>query len=857
MSIYKEENKLRKKWLVLILIAVFGIFLVSCVEEPEPTPEPVLTAITFAGVADLELEFNAEFNVLTGVTATGNDSKDYTSKITYTTIATVSATHMLDTTKVGTHGIRYEVKEGTLTAQRWRYITVKAPEAVEGELLVNKDFSQGTAGWDNPSVVYNADGSSMTMSVENGELKAVTVAGANSYTPRFGQMNVAFEQGKAYKISFDARADKEKKINIQVGELLTASPYFTDFKTGQTEHRTLTTTMTNYEFVFIHNQDNKRGGILFELGAIAGVGVGEAFTFWFDNIEVEEVPIPEDETAPVISGVSNKTVLIGSTVDVTAGITALDVVDGNLTDELVFVIKNANDEVVTAVDTTVEGVFTVEVSVSDAAENEAIATFTIEVVGMKFLDTNLVKNGDFKADLDTVKPEWSVWSQDWDAAPVVTTAQDKVLGTYTVDITGGGVAAWAIQLAQTQYITLEQGMTYRVQFTAKAEVARKINLALGYGDPWVPYGRQDGISLTTTDAVYEYLFTVTQETHLVNLVFELGQQEGFADGFVTISNVKLQQADLPLIIGNGDFRDLGWQGFVNDWEGSVATFQPVGGEFVYNLTKYAVGGASYRLQLIYGTKLVLEANTAYTFKFDAYASQNIEINPFFTQGEKVDWNNLVTTGKVALTGTKTTYTLNFTTGESVTLPFEFKFEFGDQFTPFESGNEWLKFDNLSFKKDGVDAELLENGDAESIVGKHTYDNSGGGAGTMVYGPEGAVITVTGLGGAAYQPHYYYIIDSLAVGKYTAVLKMSSSVARDFRFNMILPDDDWVSILPDTKVDFEVETPDQMVTVTVSFVVATELTNVKVELDFGTLGDPFVSLPGTFTLHSFLIYQDLN
>ncbi len=44
---------MRKKWLVLALIAVFGIFLASCKEEPIPTPEPELTAITFAGADDV------------------------------------------------------------------------------------------------------------------------------------------------------------------------------------------------------------------------------------------------------------------------------------------------------------------------------------------------------------------------------------------------------------------------------------------------------------------------------------------------------------------------------------------------------------------------------------------------------------------------------------------------------------------------------------------------------------------------------------------------------------------------------------------------------------------------------------
>lgn len=844
---------MRKKWLVLTLIAVFAIFLVSCKEDPET---PKLTAIAFAGVDDATIEFNTEFNVLTGVTAKGNDDVDYTSDITYVTMSEISESGLLNTAKTGKHGIRYEVKVGDLTAQHWRYITVKEPEAVEGEFLINKDFSNGTAGWDSPSVVYNGDGSSMDMSVEDGALKTVVVAGSSAHTPRFGQMNVPFEQGKAYKVSFRAKASEAKIINLQVGELLSDSPWFTDFKKNQTEHRTITTEWATYEYTFIHTLDNKRGGVLFELGAINGVGVNA--TLWFDDIEITEVEIGEDETAPVFSGVSNKSVLVGSTVNVLTGITAYDVISGDVTEDITYVITNSADEVVTEIDTTEEALYTVSLSVKDEADNEATAEFTIEVVGMQFLATNLVANGSFANDMTVDKPEWSTFIQDWGAAPVVTPTHNKEAGTFTLDIAGGGDAAWAIQLFQDGYITLVQGKTYRLQVTAKASVERNLNIAIGYGEPYVTYARKDGIQLSTEDAVYEVLFTVTNPTHAVKLGFELGSQTGFADGLVTFSDVKLQEADLPTIIKNSNFTDTGWQAFHNDWEGSVATLDVVEGEFVYNLTKYTNGSAGYLLQWIYGTKLVLEANTAYTFTFDAYASKDIAITPFFTQGEPAGYNNLVQSGNVNLTGVKATHTISFSTGESVELPFEFKFEFGQAFTTFDEGAEWIKFDNLSLKEDGeATEELLVNGTADQVVGGHVVDNAGVGASTFTYSLNGGVVTVTGIGGNAYEPHYYYIIDELAAGKYVATFKMTSSVARDFRFNIILPNSSYASILPDTKYDFNIATADEMVEVTVAFEVAQALTHVKVELDFGTLGGELVSQVGTFTLHSMLIYQNFN
>ena len=76
------------------------------------------------------------------------------------------------------------------------------------------------------------------------------------------------------------------------------------------------------------------------------------------------------------------------------------------------------------------------------------------------------------------------------------------------------------------------------------------------------------------------------------------------------------------------YLDTGWQAFHNDWEGSACNIRMLlKANLFYNLTKYTNGSAGYLLQWIYGTKLVLEANTAYTFTFDAYASKDIAITP--------------------------------------------------------------------------------------------------------------------------------------------------------------------------------------------------------------------------------------
>jgi len=246
---------------------------------------PVLTSITFAGISDLTVAYESEFNVLAGITAMGNDGVDYTSSITYTSLSTITG-GLLDTTKIQIHGIRYEVRIGTVVAQRWRYITVEAPVRPDDELVVNGDFATNTSFWDDAANgLYIADGAALTISHDEGALKAEVVAGSNIWTPRFGQQMIAFEQGKTYEVSFRAKSSVVKTINLQVGELISYAPWFIDFKPGQTEHIQIGTDWATYSFKFTMNLDNPRGGILFELGNVGG---RIDATMWFDDIMVEE-----------------------------------------------------------------------------------------------------------------------------------------------------------------------------------------------------------------------------------------------------------------------------------------------------------------------------------------------------------------------------------------------------------------------------------------------------------------------------------------------------------------------------------------------------------------------------------------
>ena len=366
------------KKLLLLMIAIFAVFgLASCETEPE------LTAITFSGIEDIAVDNGATFNVLDGVTALGNDEVDYTDQITLVTTSSAvnTSTGSLDTLQAGVHFVRYEVRVGELVAQQSRNITVKAPAAVEGELLVNGNMSAGIGGWNDPAVVYVADGATMTLSSEDGTLKAEVVAGTNFFTPRFGQMNVPFENGKTYEVTFDAKSSVEKEIALQVGELLPAAPWYNDFLPSAQNilYRTITTEWATYSYKFTMSQDNQKGGILFGLGTVNGNAVNA--TMHFDNINIEESQPDPDTDGPVFLGVEDEIeVLIGSEFNPRTGISASDVGFGSMTHAIVVEIFNSVGDKVATVDTSVAAVYTVNYIVQDPLGNITRATTKVTVV---------------------------------------------------------------------------------------------------------------------------------------------------------------------------------------------------------------------------------------------------------------------------------------------------------------------------------------------------------------------------------------------------------------------------------------------------------------------------------------------
>jgi hypothetical protein len=858
-----------------LTITLAALVLAACgtpssSSQTSSTSTITLSSITITGANDVSVEFDVDFNFLTGVTATGNNGQDFTSSITLSSISTAvnTTTGALDTTRTGVHTVQYRVQSGTIVATKFRNVTVQQPESTGG-MLLNPDFSLGTAGWTDPSVVYNESGSSIEFDTEDGALKVVVVASPVAYAPRFGQMNVPFEIDTTYEVSFRAKSSVVKPINLNAGELLTSDPWFVDFKPGQPEIRTIGTEWATYSYTFTHRLDNQRGGILFELGTVSGQKVDA--TMYFDDITIEEATAGPDVTAPNFSGVvSSVSVLVGSTYDPLNGVTALDIVDGDLTDAIAVEILDSNNAVVNAVNTSAPAVYTVNYSVEDAAGNEATAETIVNVVNLAFKNENLLRNGSFIDGWEN----WDTWSQTGENAPIVDGGVNFAQDLIALTITGGGSAVWAVQLFQ-ENVNLVEGTTYRLSVKASATTARKISVGIGYGNPWNEYARKNGLELGTTSSIQDFVFTVTKASAAVKVVLELGSQDGFANGTIYFEEVRLQRLDEPSLVANNDFSLSGWRAYSEE---GVATTSSgiVNGEFKITISKYApypqswdpgATASSYHLQIVQDSEslagipgvspfLDLEVGKTYTLTFEAYASQSITITPNIF-GQNI-WTNHTQSPETIVTTVKQTYSKTVSTvGANLNDTEKLAFEFGKGVPAIAEGGTPISvyIDNVSLKEGSESIPTLYNGDMETILGGHTFFTENGGA--MTRGVNGgASIEVPALGGAAHQPHYFYTFPTLAQGKYEVKIALTSSVTRDLRFNIVLPGAGYASILPEKFVDFRV-TADSPYVFTVSFEVVNPLTNVKLELDLGNLGGDKISLPGTYLISEVLVYANYN
>ncbi len=157
-------------------------------------------------------------------------------------------------------------------------------EPVSTPGIDNGTFSDGTTDWtawwgDQWSGYAGGE-----MTAVNEELKvAISQVGGASYSPQVFQKGLLFENGASYTVTFEARADVPRKMNVNIGKELSFDPWFIYYM--PTKIVDLTSEMKTYSYTFVMNEATYADGkIVFELGNILD---GNAATnVYLDNVRI-------------------------------------------------------------------------------------------------------------------------------------------------------------------------------------------------------------------------------------------------------------------------------------------------------------------------------------------------------------------------------------------------------------------------------------------------------------------------------------------------------------------------------------------------------------------------------------------
>jgi len=789
----------------------------ECVDNEVPdTVAPVVT-----GVDDVTIYVDATFDNLSGVSSIDNVDGDITSSIVIT--------GSVDTSNVGVYFLKYSSTDaaGNKT-EATRYVTVEIdPSLIGDEMVPNGDFSLGWSLFDSTT---GNEGGAATFTVVDGVLQVeVTAVSGGRWEPRFSSRGIEFENGKTYEIKFDAKALAARSVHIQIGEVLSAAPWFVDFKEGQTEIFDLSTDWQTFSFKFTMSEPtNTNGALLFENGTVEGdVGVANLLTtIFYDNITIEESTPDADTTAPVLSGVEDATIELDSTFDALEGVSAFDVVDKDIT------LTAAN--VTGTVDTSTAGTYTLTYTVSDAAGNEVEETRVITVVSLVFNPTTAILDGTFtttteiiaevqdagNADI-TAADVWYQYTATWDGAAATYSIVDGVLN---IDITAPGGAFWGHQFKQ-KGLELTQGQTYKLSFDASASNARDI-IAKVTDDYEIT------VDLTSTVASYEFIFTYEGETtDQAKVMFMLGNTTSYAAGLITLDNIVLHELDKDALVDNGNFEEFGW----NVWSHDNASMVEVdNGEL--KVTVASVGTANWAVQL-FQEGFDLTQDQAYRITFDAYADVARDINVMMVcNGEY--------RGTQAITDTKATYTYDFTPTAACDNG-KLDFELG-LINSAVAGVVYL--DNLKVEEyDGsavvAETDTVVNGTVDQVLDWGVWSHDNGSSMAIVDGE--LVVTVASVGTANWAVQLFQENVELTVGAtYTIVFDAKADVARDINFKLI-------SNVEDLKV---FSLTDTMASYTYTFEYTGADTTGKLDFELGLIES---AAAGTVTFDNISLYRNFN
>lgn len=548
---------------------------------------------------------------------------------------------------------------------------LREPDAT-GNYVKNGDFSVAESFEEESDWQFLLAGEGeATASVSDGWLKIETAnPGELDYSVQMVQANIPVEQGWRYKLTFDAYADAERTMIVDI-----SAPDKNWIRYLADTTLDLAAMSQTYTYTFdMVNESDGNGRLEFNLGNQPSIA-----TVYIDNIrieKVEQIEMPEAEKSVlpdgnyvyngefqegtdrlsywVIENLCNAqyTVTNSNNVrefkadipDTAAGLETFVLKQTNLLlagGKTYLMTFDAYADREKTIRTEVAGQ-TFESSLTTARTIYKYTINTPEELTQKDLKFLLGAPGTVFIDNVRIQEDGMLINGDFSNGTVGFEVYAYNSGNvdYWVDglneqnafvmqIADTGAEDWHIQLKQNN-ITLEKDKWYKISLDAKATLDRTIMYALqrdgSADDDWTPYSGTQRIDLTGEYQTFEHVFQMTGETDTATMLsISMGAVNGaqITEAHkVMIDNIRLEETEAPVIeevpadtnlIKNGNFTDG-----ATDWISNAitapgeATTDFSNGKAVYNITN--VGNADWNVQLKQ-ENLTLEQGATYTISF--------------------------------------------------------------------------------------------------------------------------------------------------------------------------------------------------------------------------------------------------
>jgi len=421
------------------------------------------------GVQDTVIVQNNTFDPLLGVTVW-----DFNDKVLAKT--DIIVTGSVDTSTLGDYVLTYSVTDASGNSiEETRTVTVVASAAFNSSFaVVNGDFTTDQATpYAQPAVLgwgWHGAGTFTASIVDGVAAINVTNLGTTTYGVQFYQQNRIIETGGVYLITFKAKADIARPIQIAIeGTATGTTRLYDEIFDITTEWQTYTTTVSfNNIFGFTN------GKFAFYMGLVGTTSV--ATTIYLDDVEIEMIGYANDTEAPTIVGATNTTVLTNAALNLMTGISMFDIYDKTLavTDIAVTGAQVINTAGVYTLDTTVAGVYDVTYTLTDKSGNVTVIVRTITVIDAAPANTFVIPNGDFTVDqpVSGVDGDWT-----WKTGTGGAFSLAIVNGQVEVDVTNVGLVPHGVQFNLLNR-SLVSGTVYKITFAAKAEDPRPIKMVI-------------------------------------------------------------------------------------------------------------------------------------------------------------------------------------------------------------------------------------------------------------------------------------------------------------------------------------------------------------------------------------------